>query len=86
MVILFHGNHPRNIVKGHSAQSEIGVIWDLAHFLDKGVQVGSRNAVDRSEEIGGREAIMVRWRTAALVEVSNVLIENHDTDLTLALT
>jgi hypothetical protein len=29
---------------------------------------------------------MVRWRTAALVEVSNVLIENHDTDLTLALT
>lgn len=41
MIILLHGNNPGNVVKGHSANTEVLVIGNFADFPNKAVQVWS---------------------------------------------
>lgn len=59
MIVLLHGDYPRNIVEGHGAEAEVGVIWDLADFLDEAIEVGGWNAVDGRDEVGRSKAIVV---------------------------
>lgn len=59
MVILLHGNHPRNIVKRDGTQAEVGVVGDLAHLLDEGVQGGRRDTIDSGDEVGRGESVVV---------------------------
>jgi hypothetical protein len=66
VVVLLHGDHPWNVVKGHGAYAEIFVIRDLAHFPNKAVQVWGRDAVNSSEEVGRSKTVVVSGRTAAL--------------------
>lgn len=66
MIILLHGNNPGNVVKGHSANTEVLVIGNFADFPNKAVQVWSRDAVDSSEEVSGRKTVVVSGGTTAL--------------------
>ena len=59
MIILLHGDHPRDIVKGHGAEAEIGVIGDFAHFLDEAVEGWCWDAVDGGDEVSWREAVLI---------------------------
>lgn len=67
VIVLLHGYHPRNVIKGDGAETEVGVIGDLGDFFDEGVEVRGRDAVDGGDEIGGCEAVLVRGRAAALL-------------------
>lgn len=51
MIILFHGDYPRHIVKGDCAKAEVCVVRNLLDFLDKAVKVMGLDAVDCSDEI-----------------------------------
>lgn len=66
VIVLLHGDDPRNVVECHGAKAEVGVVWDLADFIDERVEVGGGNAVDGGDEVGRREAIVIRRGTAAL--------------------
>lgn len=66
MIVLLHSDHPWNVVECHGTQSEVGVIRNLANFLDEAIEVGRRNAVDSSQEVSRSKSIMVGGRTAAL--------------------
>jgi hypothetical protein len=46
MIVLLHSHHPWNVVECHGAESEVGVIRDLADFLDEAIEVGCGDAVD----------------------------------------
>lgn len=87
MVVLLHGHHPGNVVKGHSANTEVFVIGNLADFPNKAIQVWSRDAVNSSEEISGRKTVVVSRGTTALKNsVSSILKDRRVSKLTLALT
>ena len=66
MIVLLHGNNPWNVVESHSTEAEVSVIGYLAHFLDEAIEIGSGNAVDGSDEIGGCKTVVVSRGTAAL--------------------
>lgn len=66
MIVLFHGDHPRDIIKGHGPQTEVSIIRDLAHFVDEAVEVWCWDAVDGGDEVGWAEAVLVRWGAATL--------------------
>lgn len=71
MVILFHGDDPRHIVKGDEPQAEVGVIRDAANLPDKRVEIGRLDAVDGRDEVGRGQAVLVCWRSTALQCVSS---------------
>ena len=66
VVVLLHGNHPRNIVEGDGTQAEVGVVGDLAHLLDKGVEGRRGDAVDSGDEVGRGESVVVGRGATAL--------------------
>ena len=66
MIILLHGNNPGNVVEGHSANTEVLVIWNFPNFPNKAVQVWSCDAVDSSEEVSGCKTVVVSGGTTAL--------------------
>lgn len=59
MVVLLHGDYPRDIVEGHGAEAEVGVVGDFAHLLHEAIQVGGGNAVDGCDEVGRGKAVVV---------------------------
>lgn len=59
VVVLLHGDDPRDIVEGHGAKAEVGVIWDFADFFDEAIEVGGCYAVDGCDEVGRCEAVVV---------------------------
>ena len=66
MIILLHSHNPRDIVEGHSAEAEICIIGDFAHFFSEAVEVWCWDAVDGGDEVGWREAVLIRGRAATL--------------------
>lgn len=90
MIVLLHGGHPRHVVKRHRAEAEVRVVGDLAHFLNKAVEVRRRDTIDSSQEVGGSKTVMVRGRATALnrgVSKSAIAEKSQSKQvLTLALT
>ena len=70
MIVLLHSHHPRYIVKGDGAQTEVCVIRDLVDFFDEAVEVGRGDAVDGGDEVGRGETILVGGRSATLGFIS----------------
>lgn len=59
VIVLLHGDNPRNIVECHGAEAEVGVVRDFADLLDESVEIGGGNAVDGGDEVGWCEAIVI---------------------------
>lgn len=51
MIVLFHGDYPRHIVKGDCSKAEVCVVGNLLDFLHKAVKVMGLNTVNCSDEI-----------------------------------
>lgn len=66
VIILLHGNHPRDIIECDGFQAEVGIIGDFADFFDEGVEVGGLLAVDGCDEVRRGEIVLIGWGTAAL--------------------
>jgi hypothetical protein len=66
MVVLLHGDNPGDVVESHRTQTEVGVVGDLAHFIDEQVEGGSRGVIDSSDEVGRCQTIVVSRRATAL--------------------
>ena len=66
MVVLLHGDNPRDIVESHCPQTEVCVVGDLAHFVDEQVEGGSRGVIDGSDEVGRCKTIVVSRRATTL--------------------
>lgn len=54
MIVLFHGDYPRHIVKGNCSKTEVCVVGDLLDFLYKAVKVMGLNTVDCRDEVRRR--------------------------------
>lgn len=59
VIILLHGNHPRDVVKGHSTKAEVCVVWDPVHLLDETIKVGGRNSINSGNEVSRCKAVVV---------------------------
>lgn len=66
MIVLLHGDNPRDIVESHCTQAEVCVVGNLAHLLDKQVEVGSRSVIDSGDKVGWRKTIVVSGRATTL--------------------
>lgn len=71
MIILLHGNHPRHVIECHGADTEVCVIGDAADFFDEAVEVRGWGAIDSSDEVGWRKAVLVGWGAATLYDISS---------------
>lgn len=89
MIVLLHCNHPWNVVKGNSTEAEVSVVGNLADLLNEQVKCGSWGAIDGSDEVRWRKAVVVSGGTATLwlwlVNVKRSIMVCGD-QLTLALT
>jgi hypothetical protein len=74
VVVLLHGNHPRHVVKRHSAKAEVGVIRNLLDFFYEAVEIRRWNSIDSGNKIRRREAVLVRWGSATLISLAHVNI------------
>lgn len=54
MIVLFHGDYPRHIVKGNCSKTEVCVVGDLLDFLDETVKVVGLDTVDCGDEVRRR--------------------------------
>ena len=70
MIVLLHGNHPRHVIECHGADTEVCVIGDAADFFDEAVEVRGWGAIDSSDEVCWRKAVLVGWGAAALYDIS----------------
>jgi hypothetical protein len=70
MIVLLHRYNPWHVVKGHSTQPEVCIVWNFADLPDEAVKVRRRNTIHGGDEIRRRKAILIGWRTATLQEVS----------------
>lgn len=66
VVVFLHGHHPWDIVECDGTQAEVGVVGDLAHLLDEGVQGGRGDTVDGGDEVGRGESVVVGRGATAL--------------------
>lgn len=66
MFVFLHRRHPGHVVEGDDPKAEVRVVRDA---VDEGEEIGQGGCgcvVDVSDEVCGRQAILVGGRTASL--------------------
>lgn len=67
VVVLLHGDHPWHVVECDGPKAKVRIIWDLSHFSDEAVEVSRLDTIDRRDEVGGGQTVLVGWRTTTLI-------------------
>lgn len=59
MFVLLDADDEGNVIEGDDTEAEVRVIRDLCGFGEEGVEVGGFDAVDREDEVGWHEGVLV---------------------------
>jgi hypothetical protein len=66
VIVLLHGNYPRNVVESNGTETEVSIVRNLANLLDEAIEIRGWDTVDSGDEVGGSETIVIGRRAAAL--------------------